>query len=90
MDNEKELAMTTNPTERFLLPAYPTEEMIDAGAQRLVRFEDGTKWPDSFSAVEAAAARNEAVRVYLSMVEARPKPPGPQDPPRPPKRRMIA
>jgi hypothetical protein len=79
--------MTTN---RLLMPDYPTEEMIDAGAQRLVRVEDGTKWPDSFSVVEVAAARNEAVRVYLSMVEARPKPPGPQDPPRPQKLRMIA
>lgn len=48
-------------------PLEPTPEMIDAGAQRLVRFEDGTKWPDDFDKLQVAAARNEAERVWRSM-----------------------
>lgn len=41
--------------------------MIDAGAQRLCRFEEGTKWPDDFSPLQIAAARHEAERVWRSM-----------------------
>lgn len=49
------------------VPLEPTEAMIDAGAQRLCRFEEGTKWPDDFSPLQIAAARNEAERVWRSM-----------------------
>lgn len=45
----------------------PTPEMIEAGAQRLCRFEEGTKWPDDFSPLQVMAARNEAERVWRSM-----------------------
>lgn len=50
-----------------VMPLQPTPEMIDVGAQRLVRFEDGTKWPDDFSATQILSARNEAERVWRSM-----------------------
>jgi hypothetical protein len=50
-----------------LLPLEPTAAMKDAGAQRLVDFEDGTVWPDSFSPIQVAGKRNEAERVWRSM-----------------------
>ena len=59
--------MTDARNTADLLPLDPTPEMIDAGAQRLVRFEDGTKWPDDFDKLQVAAARNEAERVWRSM-----------------------
>lgn len=48
-------------------PLEPTPEMIEAGAQRLVRWEDDCEWPDSWSPMQVAAARNEAERVWRSM-----------------------
>ena len=45
----------------------PTDAMREAGAQRLVRFEGKSKWPDSFSPLDRAAARNDAERVWKSM-----------------------
>ena len=48
-------------------PLQPTVPMIDAGAQRLVRWEDGAVWPDSFDPLHVAAARQEAERVWRSM-----------------------
>lgn len=48
-------------------PLEPTPEMIEAGAQRLVRWEDGCTWPDSWSGLDVAAARNDAERVWRSM-----------------------
>lgn len=54
--------------ERAAVPALePTSEMIDAGAQRLVSWEEGSVWPDSWSPLQVAAARNEAERVWRSM-----------------------
>lgn len=47
----------------------PTAEMIEAGAQRLVQWEDGCVWPDSWSALDVAAARNEAERCWRSMAQ---------------------
>ena len=58
------------PIKVTIPPLDPTPEMIDAGAQRLVRWEDGCVWPDSWSGLEVAAARNEAERVWRSMWEA--------------------
>lgn len=52
---------------RKLAPLDPTPEMIDAGAQRLVRWEDGCVWPDSWSELQVGAARTEAERVWRSM-----------------------
>ena len=49
------------------VPLTPTPEMIDAGAQRLVHWEDGCVWPESWSGLQVAAARNEAERVWRSM-----------------------
>lgn len=54
-------------TEKKHLPLAPTPEMIDAGAQRLVRWEENSEWPYSWSALQVAAARNEAERVWRSM-----------------------
>lgn len=54
-------------TDRADRPLDPTPEMIDAGAQRLVRWEDGCVWPDSWSPMQVAAARNDAERVWRSM-----------------------
>lgn len=53
-----------------IVPVEPTPEMIDKGAQRLVRFEDGSVWPDSFDSLDQAAAKNEAERVWRSMLAA--------------------
>lgn len=78
----------------IVVPRYPTKEMIDAGAERLVRVEGNARWPDDFSDSDVLAALTEAERVYLSMIHyaTAPKgpPPGPQEPPRPPKHRMVA
>ena len=50
----------------------PTKEMIEEGAQRLVRWEDGCVWPDSFDKLQVIAARNDAERIWRSMfVEAK-------------------
>lgn len=49
------------------VPLSPTPEMIDAGAQRLVRWEDDCTWPDSWDALDVAAARNDAERVWREM-----------------------
>ncbi len=48
-------------------PLEPTHDMIEAGAQRLVSWEDGCTWPESWDALTVAAARNEAERVWRSM-----------------------
>ena len=47
------------------VPLEPTRAMIEAGAQRLVSWEDGCTWPDSWSGLQVAAARNDAVHRYL-------------------------
>lgn len=52
------------------VPLEPTDVMREEGAQQLVRWEDGCKWPDSWSPLERAAARNEAERCWRSMVLA--------------------
>jgi len=48
-----------------------TPEMIEAGARRLVAWEDGSEWPDSWSPMVVAAARNDAERVLRSALNAR-------------------
>src|SRR5690554_1858625 len=48
-----------------------TPEMIEAGAQRLVAWDDGSEWPDSCSPMVVAAARNDAERVLRSALNAR-------------------
>lgn len=48
----------------------PTAEMLDAGAQRLLRcgeLEDGADWREEFDGIQIAAARNDAERVWRSM-----------------------
>lgn len=52
----------------------PTKEMIEAGAQRLVSWEDGSVWPNSWDGLAVAAARQEAERVWRSMWMAMPMP----------------
>ena len=49
-------------------PYQPTKEMIEAGAQRLVSWEEGCKWPQSWDKLTILAARQEAERVWLSML----------------------
>lgn len=48
-------------------PLEPTDEMREAGAKRLVSVKSDTDWPDKFSPLQRAAARNEAERVWRSM-----------------------
>ncbi len=55
------------PPGMKLVPVEPTREMTEDGAQRLVSWEDGCTWPDSWSGLQVAAARNEAERVWRSM-----------------------
>lgn len=52
-----------------LTPSTPTPEMIESGAQRLVSWEDGCTWPNSWDALTVAAARQDAERVWRSMWE---------------------
>ncbi len=49
-------------------PYQPTKEMIEAGAQRLVSWEEGCTWPSSWDKLTVMAARQEAERVWLSML----------------------
>lgn len=49
------------------IPLTPTPEMIEAGAQRLVNWQDDTVWPDSFSDEELLLWRKLAERVWRSM-----------------------
>lgn len=54
-------------------PLDPTKEMIEAGAQRLVRWETGKEvWPDAWSKLDVRAARNDAERCWRSMWLASP------------------
>ena len=58
--------MTRSPAP--YIPLSPTREMIEAGAQRLVRWEtDNEKWPGSWSELDVSAARNDAERCWRSM-----------------------
>ena len=50
----------------------PTPEMIEAAAQRLVRWEDGCTWPDSWDALTVAAARQDAERALEAGLAAFP------------------
>ncbi|AGH31841.1 hypothetical protein SLPG_00047 [Salicola phage CGphi29] len=43
-----------------------TPEMIEASAQRLVHWEGGCTWPDSWSTLDVAAARQDAERALRS------------------------
>lgn len=53
--------------------AEPTEEMIEAGAQRLVSCgEEPATWPDSYDPLDVAATRQQAERVLLSGLAASP------------------
>lgn len=58
-----------------LVGLEPTREQIEAGAKRLVSWEDNSRWPDSWSPLQVAAARNEAERVWRSMWDAASKSP---------------
>jgi hypothetical protein len=63
----------TDPQGSKRLFLGPTPEMIEAGAQRLVRVETGEeKWPDAWSKMDVRAARNDAERCWLSMWLAAP------------------
>lgn len=43
-----------------------TPAMIEAGAKRLVRWEDDCVWPDSWRSIDIAAAKQDAERVIRS------------------------
>jgi hypothetical protein len=63
----------TDPQGTKRLFLGPTPEMIEAGAQRLVRWETGEeKWPDAWSKMDVRAARNDAEKCWLSMWLAAP------------------
>lgn len=66
---ESERAANATLTERIaeLESLEVTPAMIEAGAQRLVNWAcDGLTWPDSWSALDVTAARNDAERVIRS------------------------
>lgn len=76
---EEILEMLTTPPEAeagageaLRLPQDPTPAMIEAGAARLMSYEGDSRWPDSFTPLQQAAARQDAERVWLSMVAATP------------------
>lgn len=60
--------------EALRLPQDPTPAMIEAGAARLMSYDGDARWPDSFTPLQQAAARQDAERVWLSMVAATPAP----------------
>jgi hypothetical protein len=47
-----------------------TPAMIEAGAKRLVRWEDDSTWPDSWRDIDIAAAKQDAERVIRSALDA--------------------
>lgn len=51
----------------FKSQAVRTLLSADAGAQRLVSFEEDSVWPDSWHALQINAAKNTAERVWRSM-----------------------
>lgn len=55
------------PGELLLAPLDPTIGMIEDGAQSLVHWDGDCKWPDSWSALQVSAARNDAEKVWRSM-----------------------
>lgn len=48
------------------LPLIPTPAMIEAGAERMLRFQDGST-RDDWDLLQHAAARNDAERVWRAM-----------------------
>lgn len=80
-------------TPSTIPPLNPTPAMIEAGAQRLVRWETGNeKWPESWSKMDVRASRNDAERVWRSMwLEAHSIPPDATEaPPVPPNHKPVA
>ena len=55
---------------------HPTPDMIEAAAQRLVRWEGDCTWPDSWDALSVAAARQDAERALRSGLAVMPDPKG--------------
>lgn len=48
-------------------PLYPTRAMIEAGAKRLVHWQDDSVWPDSWDPLQISCAKQDAERVWQSM-----------------------
>ena len=67
-------ALAALDAEEMELPLDPTPEMVEAGAARLMSYEEGSTWPDSFTPIQQRAARNDAEKVWRSMVLAIPLP----------------
>lgn len=67
-------ALAALDAEEMELPLDPTPEMVEAGAARLMSYEEGSTWPDSFTLIQQRAARNDAEKVWRSMVLAIPLP----------------
>lgn len=67
-------ALAALDAEGVGLPLDPTPEMVEAGAARLMSYEEGSTWPDSFTPIQQRAARNDAEKVWRSMVLAIPLP----------------
>lgn len=49
------------------IPLVPTPEMIEAGAKRLVCWQDNTVWPESFNYEELRLWRELSVNVWMAM-----------------------
>lgn len=50
-----------------MIPIEPTTAMLEEGAKRLLRWQDDSVWPDSWTPLQIMAARNDAERVWRSM-----------------------
>ena len=61
-----ELARRLEEAQRGV-PLSPSPEMIEEGAQRLVSWQEDSKWPESWSPLVRAAAKNDAERCWRSM-----------------------
>ena len=88
--DEYERLKALSAIEPRIPPLDPTPAMVEAGAQRLVRWETGNeKWPDAWSKLDVRAARNDAERCWRSMwlegVDI-----VPSNPPIPPKHKPVA
>lgn len=56
-----------------MMPAEPTEEMIEEAAKAIVSWDDGCVWPDSWG-TDAIRHRKDARKVFHAMRQYAPRP----------------
>ena len=67
---DETIRMLEDEVERLRGLQEPTPEMIEAGAQALVSWENGSVWPDSWG-VHANQHRRDARKCYIAMQGAK-------------------